>query len=163
MPDWDLLTLGTAFLLAFPVGTLCEYGIHRFVLHSRGETFISRGHGEHHRSNRAGSLLVDFRDFSAGIIPFGWFGFLHSVPAGVAFLAGGFAFVFCLALVHKLNHEHPEIVFWMRPNSHAVHHEQTPRRNYGISSHFWDVVFGTYSPAPQQPAVPHRPDEALTR
>lgn len=145
--DWNPLTLTVAFLLAFPVGTFCEYLIHRFVLHSRIPTFISRGHGVHHTSNAAGTLLVDFRDFSAGLIPFGWLGFLHSVPVGVAFFAGGVGFVFALALIHKWNHEHPGRVFWMRPNSHVTHHNAHPRHNYGITSRFWDVVFGTDAPA----------------
>ena len=140
----DPLTIALAFLLAFPIGTLCEYIIHRFVLHSRLPTFISRGHGKHHESNAAGTLPVDFLDFSAGILPFGWLGFLYTVPAGLAFLCGGFGFVFCLALIHKLNHERPQLIFWMRPNSHTVHHNQHPRRNYGITSYFWDRVFGTY-------------------
>jgi sterol desaturase/sphingolipid hydroxylase (fatty acid hydroxylase superfamily) len=153
MTEWDPLTLGVAFVLAFPVGTLCEYIIHRFVLHSRVPTFISRGHGKHHESNRAGALLVDFRDFSAGILPFGWLGFLFGIPPGVAFLTGGFCFVFCLALIHKLNHTCPELIFWMRPNSHTVHHEQHPGHNYGITSHFWDLVFGTYA-RPGEERVP---------
>ena len=141
----DPYAFAAAFLLAFPIGTLAEYLIHRFVLHSRIQTFISRGHGQHHKSNAAGSIAVDFRDFSSGILPFGWLGFAHSVPAGLAFLAGAFAFVFCLTVIHKWNHEHPERIFWMRPNSHVTHHEWGRRRNFGITSHFWDRIFGTFA------------------
>jgi sterol desaturase/sphingolipid hydroxylase (fatty acid hydroxylase superfamily) len=33
----------------------------------------------------------------------------------------------------------------MSPNSHALHHDSTPRHNFGIVTRFWDVVFGTYA------------------
>lgn len=39
----------------------------------------------------------------------------------------------------------PRLVFWMRPNSHAPRHGETPRRNFGFVTRFWDVVFGTYA------------------
>jgi sterol desaturase/sphingolipid hydroxylase (fatty acid hydroxylase superfamily) len=134
-----------AFGLAFPVGTLVEYGLHRFVLHSPSRTFISRRHRLHHKSNLADTLWGDFRDFLPGMVPFCWFGFLHSTAVGVAFLLGGVAYVLLLASVHKLSHERPWLVFWMSPNSHALHHGDTPRQNFGIVTRFWDHVFGTYA------------------
>ncbi|MBA4192050.1 MAG: hypothetical protein C0467_29075 [Planctomycetaceae bacterium] len=134
-----------AFMLAFPAGTLVEYVLHRFVLHARSRTFIARRHRLHHKSNRADSLWGDFRDFLPGMTPFCWFGFLHSTTAGLAFLVGGVAYVFLLALVHTLSHNRPRLVFWMRPNSHVLHHGETPRHNFGFVTRFWDVVFGTYA------------------
>lgn len=134
-----------AFSLAFPAGTLVEYVLHRFVLHSHSRTLISRRHRLHHKSNRADTLWGDFRDFCPGMVPFCWFGFLHSTVAGVAFLLGGVVYVFILALVHKLSHERPRLVFWMNPNAHEFHHGDTPRLNFGIVSRFWDRVFGTYA------------------
>ena len=144
MGPTDPAVLLVAFALAFPVGTLAEYVLHRFVLHSHSRTFVSRRHRLHHKSNLADSLWGDFRDFLPGMVPFCWLGFLHGVPAGLAFLAGGVAYVLLLASVHKLSHERPRLVFWMRPNSHALHHGQTPRHNFGIVTRFWDRVFGTY-------------------
>jgi len=134
-----------AFLVAFPIGTLVEYALHRFVLHSRRLTLIARRHRLHHKSNRADSLWGDFRDFLPGMLPVGWFGFLHSNAAGLAFLLGCVAYVLLLAAVHKLSHERPGIIFWMTPNSHSLHHGTTPRYNFGIITRIWDVVFGTYA------------------
>lgn len=141
--DW--VVAAVAFTLAFPTGTLVEYGLHRFLLHSRSRNFISHRHRLHHKSNCADSLWGDFRDFSPGMVPFCWFGFVHSTVAGMAFLCGGVAYVFFLALVHKLSHERPRLVFWMNPNAHDLHHGTTHRLNFGIVTRFWDRVFGTYA------------------
>jgi sterol desaturase/sphingolipid hydroxylase (fatty acid hydroxylase superfamily) len=141
----DLLVGAVAFLIALPVGTLIEYILHRFVLHARSRTFITRRHRLHHKSNAADTLWGDFRDFMPGMVPFCWLGFLHSVAAGVGFALGGVAYIFILALVHKLSHERPKLVFWMVHNAHELHHGETPRQNYGIVTRFWDRVFRTYA------------------
>jgi ubiquitin-conjugating enzyme E2 variant len=149
-----------AFSLAFPVGTLVEYVLHRFLLHSHSRTFISRRHRLHHKSNRADTLWGDFRDFLPGMLPFCWLGFLHSPAAGAAFLVGGVSYVLLLATVHKLSHERPRLVFWMSTNSHGLHHGETPRHNFGIVIRFWDVVFGTYSnERPPNASPPEPPGE----
>jgi sterol desaturase/sphingolipid hydroxylase (fatty acid hydroxylase superfamily) len=145
MESADLKVVVVAFLLAFPAGTLVEYVLHRFLLHARTRSFITRRHRLHHKSNDADTLWGDFRDFLPGMVPFGWLGFVYNVPAGLAFLFGGFVYVFLLASVHKLSHERPRLIFWMSPNSHALHHGETPRHNFGIVTRFWDVIFGTYA------------------
>jgi len=144
----ELSVAAVAFLLALPTGTLVEYALHRFVLHAPSRTYVTHRHRVHHKSNAADTLWGDFRDFLPGMAPFGWLGFLHGAAAGVGFLAGGVTYVFLLALVHKLSHERPALVFWMSPNSHELHHGGTPRHNFGILTRFWDVVFGTYSNGP---------------
>jgi sterol desaturase/sphingolipid hydroxylase (fatty acid hydroxylase superfamily) len=141
----DLSTACAGFLCALPTGTLVEYVLHRFVLHAPRRSFVTHRHRMHHKENEADTLWGDFRDFLPGMVPFCWFGFLHSVSAGIGFLLGGVAYVFVLASVHKLSHERPWLIFWMSPNSHELHHGETPRHNFGIVTRFWDVVFGTYS------------------
>jgi sterol desaturase/sphingolipid hydroxylase (fatty acid hydroxylase superfamily) len=138
-------TLAVPFIVALAGGTLVEYVLHRFLLHARSRTCITRRHRLHHKSNRADTLWGDFRDFLPGMVPFCWLGFLHSPTAGVGFLLGGVAYVFLLALVHKLSHERPRLIFWMSANAHALHHGETPRHNFGIVTRFWDIVFGTYA------------------
>ena len=134
-----------AFLVALPTGTLVEYVLHRFLLHARTHTFITRRHRLHHKSNLADTLWGDFRDFLPGMFPFCLLGFLHNPTAGVGFFLGCVTYIFLLALVHKLSHERPRLIFWMSPNAHALHHGETPRHNFGIVTRFWDVVFGTYA------------------
>lgn len=145
MIAFDPLAALVGFLLALPTGTLVEYGLHRFLLHAPRKSFVTHRHRMHHKANAADTLWGDFRDFFPGMIPFCWFGFLHSVSAGVGFVFGGVFYVFVLALVHKLSHERPRLIFWMSPNSHALHHDETPRHNFGIVTRFWDVVFSTYA------------------
>ena len=155
--DW--VAAVAAFLVALPVGTLVEYLLHRFVLHARSRTFITRRHRFHHKANEADTVWGDFRDFLVGILPFGWLGFLFGAAAGVGFLLGCVAYVFFLALVHTLSHERPRLIFWMSPNGHALHHVETPRHNFGIVTRFWDRVFGTYAdhrPAARQSKEPPR-------
>lgn len=145
MSPHDWVAAVVAFLVAFPTGTLAEYLLHRFLLHARSRTFIVRRHRLHHKSNQADTLWGDFRDFLPGMLPFCWLGFLHGPAAGVGFSLGAVGYVFLLALVHKLSHERPRLIFWMSPNSHTLHHGATPRHNFGIVTRFWDVVFGTYA------------------
>jgi sterol desaturase/sphingolipid hydroxylase (fatty acid hydroxylase superfamily) len=148
-----LRAVAVAFVVAFPVSSLVEYFLHRFVLHSRRLSRITRRHRMHHKSNRADTLWGDFRDFLPGIVPICWLGFLHSTAAGLAFLLGSLAYVFMLAAVHKLSHERPRVIFWMSPNSHALHHGETPRHNFGVVTRIWDRVFGTH--ANQRPQHPN--------
>jgi sterol desaturase/sphingolipid hydroxylase (fatty acid hydroxylase superfamily) len=144
IPAWAC-ALVLSSLLALLLGTLVEYLLHRFLLHARSRNFITRRHRLHHKSNRADTLWGDFRDFLPGMVPFCWLGFLHSPAGGVGFLFGGVVYVFVLALVHKLSHEGPHLIFWMSPNAHALHHDEAPCCNFGIVTRFWDVVFGTYA------------------
>jgi len=44
---------------------------------------------------------------------------------------------------------------WMRLH-HCQHHFHTPRRNFGVTSIFWDRAFGTYDPIKTPVAVPER-------
>jgi len=148
MTETDLCAAAIGFALALPVGTLTEYLLHRFVLHSRWRSRITRRHRMHHKANDSDTLWGDFRDFLPGLLPVGWLGFVWSAAAGVGFVLGGVAYVFGLALVHKLSHERPRLVFWMRANAHALHHSGTPRCNYGVVTRFWYRVFGTYSSGP---------------
>jgi sterol desaturase/sphingolipid hydroxylase (fatty acid hydroxylase superfamily) len=53
-------------------------------------------------------------------------------------------YVFLLALVHKLSHDRPGLISWLPRTVHELHHEETPRANFGITTRFWDVVFRTY-------------------
>ena len=146
-----------AFALAFPVGTLVEYILHRWVLHTRLFSFISHRHRMHHKSNEADTWWGEFRDFALASLPFSWIGFFHSTVAGFAFLVGGVSYALLMAVIHKLSHEHPKLLFWMHPPGHELHHGETPRHNFGIVTRFWDHVFGTY--ANERPARRQRAGE----
>jgi sterol desaturase/sphingolipid hydroxylase (fatty acid hydroxylase superfamily) len=82
-----------------------------------------------------------------------WFGFLWSVNAGLGFAVGGVAFAAWAAYNHQIQHENPELCFWLWRPVHYLHHrDKMWHTNFGISSGVWDRVFGTYKWAEWKPA-----------
>jgi sterol desaturase/sphingolipid hydroxylase (fatty acid hydroxylase superfamily) len=54
-----------------------------------------------------------------------------------------------------VQHEKPELVFWLPRPVHHLHHSQKMwHHNFGILVDFWDRVFGTYKPVDPQPHEP---------
>jgi sterol desaturase/sphingolipid hydroxylase (fatty acid hydroxylase superfamily) len=59
--------------------------------------------------------------------------------------AGSFAYAAFAAYAHQIQHEWPELVFWMHPPVHTVHHNyEMWKKNFGIGVDVWDKIFGTY-------------------
>ncbi len=138
-----------AFLLAVIIGTLLEYWVHR-LMHWR--FFLGRRHAEHHRRGTGQGVVGEFFDYTIGVVPVLWVGFLYSLPAGIGFVAGGLGYAVFAAYSHQLQHERPELCFWLRRPVHYLHHHQHMwRHNFGISLDIWDRVFGTYKPVAWQP------------
>jgi sterol desaturase/sphingolipid hydroxylase (fatty acid hydroxylase superfamily) len=144
MPVWL-----TAFLVALVVGSLVEYWGHR-VMHA---WLLKKKHAEHHRDGFGQGWLWEFFDYFTGTIPLMPLGLIHSVEAGSGFAAGGVAFAAFAAYSHQLQHEMPELCFWMRRPVHYIHHKDHMwRANFGISLDIWDRVFGTYKATEWKPA-----------
>jgi sterol desaturase/sphingolipid hydroxylase (fatty acid hydroxylase superfamily) len=137
-------TLVAFFLAALAIGSVVEYFVHRFVLHSRFRFWMIRRHKLHHKTYVRYSIASEFLGFFPPAVPLLWIGFVHSAPAGLAFAAGTVAYVLAVAVVHKWSHEAPHRLFWMHPAVHGVHHECGAGWNYGVVTPFWDRVFGTY-------------------
>lgn len=149
-PDLDLL-----LALGVPAGivlwSFLEYVLHRFAFHeARGSNYGSREHLRHHGSDDtvleswylswAGVLLVSF-----GLVP--GLGHLLSVPQ----LAWG------VGLGHLLGYGFYDWIHWRahrRPvrnayeaavrKHHFIHHFHAPMHNHGVTTPFWDHVFGTF-------------------
>jgi sterol desaturase/sphingolipid hydroxylase (fatty acid hydroxylase superfamily) len=150
VPEWF-----TAFLIALMVGSLVEYWGHR-AMHT---ILLKKKHAEHHRDGDGQGWFWEFVDYTVGVIPILPLGFIYSTPAGIGFAAGGLAYAAFAAYSHQLQHERPELCFWMVRPCHAIHHEQHLwKSNFGISLDLWDRVFGTYkkvdwSPPPRERCV----------
>src|SRR5262245_16002143 len=57
------------------------------------------------------------------------------------------------AYTHKLSHERPEMVFWLRFPSHYMHHYHNMwHHNFGTTTLLWDRLFGTYKDVEWKPA-----------
>jgi sterol desaturase/sphingolipid hydroxylase (fatty acid hydroxylase superfamily) len=137
-----MLIVLLAFLAAVVGGTLLEYVGHR-LMHAR--LLLSRRHAEHHQDGHGQGVLGEFIDYSVPVLILLWIGFLHSIAAGVSFALGGLAYAALAAYAHQVQHERPELVFWLPRPVHYLHHTHHMwRHNFGILVDFWDRVFGTY-------------------
>ena len=139
----------------FAVGTLGEYLMHRFMHDGR---VLQRVHGRHHLLGVGQGWLGELLDYSRGGVPaavalaapFCWPLRLPSVGLGLAVGAG--LHMAAAAYSHQVQHERPELVFWMRKPVHHLHHRHRMwKTNFGISTDFWDRVFGTYEDTPWNP------------
>ena len=64
---WQALAEGiVAFLIAFTLGTLVEYSVHR-LMHNR--TLLGKKHAEHHRDGWGQGWLGEFWDYFIGTVP----------------------------------------------------------------------------------------------
>jgi len=128
--------------MAVFVASLAEYWVHRLM---HGGVVLGRKHLEHHRDGWAQGWLGEFRDYWSGSLVAIWAGFLYSLPAGIGFVAGTTLYAAAAAYSHQLQHERPELCFWLpRPVHHLHHRHRMWRHNFGITLDLWDRVFGTY-------------------
>ena len=140
---WQALAEGgVAFVSAFLIGTLVEYLVHR-LMHDR--RLLGKKHAEHHRDGWGQGWLGEFGDYFLPTVLVIWVGFLYSIGAGIGWALGGFVYAALAAYAHQLQHEYPDLVFWMPRPVHTLHHKHHMwKNNFGILVDWWDRVFGTY-------------------
>ena len=141
-----LLYLGGMFFW-----TLFEYLAHRFLFHwitesPRAQKFVYIMHGNHHHYPRDRDRL--FMPPLPSLV-------LASVIFGIMYLAmGRYALPFfpgfmlgylLYASMHYAIHAWNPPFRWMKPlwRNHHLHHYKNEERGFGVSSTFWDHVFGT--------------------
>ncbi|MGE3176321.1 MAG: sterol desaturase family protein [Vicinamibacterales bacterium] len=133
--------------------TLIEYLLHRFVLH--GLRPFSRWHANHHQRPRAlicaptilSATLVVVLVFLPALL---WAGLWRACAFTLGVVAGYLAY----AITHHATHHWRAGSEWLkrRRRWHALHHRRTGHPgHYGVTSAFWDHVFGSarVSPAPE--------------
>ena len=154
-PGLQLELLALA-LLGLAGWTAIEYAIHRFVLH--GLAPFKRWHEEHHQ--RPTALIGAPTILSASLI-FGLV-FLPALALGgpwraCALTLGVLTGYLLYAITHHAAHHWPAESAWLkrRKRWHALHHHDAGRRGgYGVTSAFWDHVFGSARPTASSPAEP---------
>jgi 4-hydroxysphinganine ceramide fatty acyl 2-hydroxylase len=156
---WKSFAIGTPvstfvilFLFGLAVWTLFEYLLHRFVFHftPRGEfqervSFLF--HGVHHQYPNDKKRLVMPITLSLAIgvllfaLSFPLFGpWVWAYSAG--FAVGYLAYDMTHYSIHHFRH--PKAKWFKRLwKSHLDHHFRDSSKGYGVSSSFWDRVFGT--------------------
>lgn len=142
--DISVWLLATAAGLA--IWTLIEYVVHRFVFHQM--PIFSPMHDAHHQAPLAYvgtptwvSLLVIF----IGVFVPGWA--LISFNAGNGLAVGVMAGFLWYGIVHHaIHHRKPRIIarrLIITSRRHAQHHYAVEPGNFGVTTLFWDRVFGT--------------------
>ena len=148
LPATTLLFFGGVMLWS-----LLEYGLHRFVFHWRpqgqwGKLFSFMIHGYHHEfpDDKMRLVAPPLMLFSLGTVV----GLLYRLVFGNELWAQVFAgtaagYVAYDWMHYYAHHFHPKggIGNFIR-RYHLMHHFQEGGKRYGISSPFWDLLFGTY-------------------
>lgn len=132
-------------VLGIVVWTAVEYALHRFVMH--GVQPFRRWHALHHE--RPAALICLPTALSAGLIAtlvflpaLAWGGLWRASALTLGVLAGYLAYGLTHHATHHSRSHHP----WIRERRrwHALHHHRGDRAVcYGVSTGFWDRLFGT--------------------
>jgi sterol desaturase/sphingolipid hydroxylase (fatty acid hydroxylase superfamily) len=127
--------------------TFIEYVLHRFVLH--GLRPFKRWHAAHHKRPRAlictptlvSALLICALIFLPALLVGGaW----RACALTIGLLIGYLIY----ALTHHATHHWRADNVWLqhRKHWHALHHHLGQPGHYGVTSSFWDHVFGSLGP-----------------
>lgn len=136
----------TFAVLGLGLWTIVEYGLHRFVLH--GVQPFHRWHLQHHQ--RPLALICAPTILSAtlfGVLVFFPALMLGNLWSACALTLGMLVGYLAYAMTHHATHHWHGNNAWLRHRKrwHALHHfrhiEQPGR--YGVTSAFWDYVFGS--------------------
>src|SRR5450755_1970130 len=148
LPRAQWLEIAALVATGLAAWTAIEYAIHRFVLH--GMQPFRRWHTEHHERPTAlicaptivSALLIATLVFlpawiSAGI----WRASALTLGVLIGYLA--------YAITHHATHHWRANNVWLsrRKRWHALHHHHAVRPHcFGVTSAFWDHVFGSVQP-----------------
>jgi sterol desaturase/sphingolipid hydroxylase (fatty acid hydroxylase superfamily) len=147
----NLLQLGISFFIALVIGSLVEYFVHRLM---HAGVMFHKIHAKHHQLGQGQGWLLEFKDYLLPGLAIIWLGFLMSIPAGIGFAAGCTVYAALAAYAHQVQHERPELTFWLpRPVHHLHHSKRMWHHNFGILVDVWDRVFGTYKPVDDERAA----------
>ncbi len=159
-PPAEYLQIAALAALGLIGWSAIEYAMHRFLLH--GLQPFRRWHEMHHE--RPSALIGTPTIISASLI-----GLLVFLPARLfgslwppcALTLGVLAGYFGYAVTHHATHHWYADNAWLkrRKRWHALHHHQTEHHPsqpgcYGVTSSFWDHVFGTLRQPPKRSVQP---------
>lgn len=152
-----IILIAVAFALGLFLWTFAEYILHRFLFHFPPKTpwqerlsFLF--HGIHHKQPKVKSRLVMPPAVSVplALVFYGIFHLVFSVvltnPGWVSPVFAGFILGYILYdMTHYSTHHIPmkKGYFRMVRQQHMHHHFKTPNQRFGVTTPFWDYVFGT--------------------
>lgn len=142
--------------------TLAEYLLHRYLFHLAAKSAFARKlvyvlHGHHHDypGDQEHLLMPPVPMLGFYVV---FLGLFYLVMGTYAFLwAAGFLCAYVLyASMHYAMHKRkpPKIrYFQLMWRHHNIHHFRHEDKAFGVSSPFWDYVFGTMPPIPNKGKV----------
>jgi len=140
---WYLLII--AFLSGVAIWTLVEYVLHRFVLHH--VPYIKDMHDAHHEDQLA--LIGTPIWISLAImvvvvlVPLSLMTEFHiAIGLACGLMFGHFWYGGVHHILHHWKIEPGTLAFRLK-RRHMLHHHFDEMGNFGVTSGFWDVVFGT--------------------
>lgn len=148
------LTIIALFAFGIFVWTLIEYILHRFVFHYEPKTEFGKRvhfifHGVHHDYPRDSKRLVMVPTVSIPLAIF--FYFLSLLTFGEFYSKPFFAGLVLGYLIYDMMHyalhhfAFKNKLFLELKKHHMRHHYSEPDKAFGVSSPFWDFIFGTIS------------------
>ncbi len=139
------------FLLGGFFWTFFEYIMHRFVFHlasesSRAQKLSYVLHGNHHEFPRDRQRLF-MPPVPSLILASVIFLLMYGIMADYVFMSfPGFLLGYLIygSMHYAIHAWHPPFK-WMKPiwRNHHLHHYKSDDHGFGVSSHFWDRIFGT--------------------
>jgi sterol desaturase/sphingolipid hydroxylase (fatty acid hydroxylase superfamily) len=129
--------------------TFLEYVIHRFLGHKRRKNgLVKKEHMRHHAevhyfAPMYKKLALTLAVFSVSTL---LFGLLFTWTIGFSFSLGLAGMYFLYEITHRRFHiKDPLIRYGLRMRKHHFfHHFGNPKFNHGVTTAFWDRVFGTF-------------------
>ena len=152
----ESVSIAISFLTGIFFWSFFEYFIHRFVFHffaesERAKKIVYVIHGNHHEYPRdkerlfmppVPSLILASVVFSTMYFLFFLFGATGNV---FSFFPGFMLGYLIYGSMHYAIHAWNPPFKWMKPlwRNHHLHHYKNTEMGFGVSSTFWDHVFGT--------------------
>jgi sterol desaturase/sphingolipid hydroxylase (fatty acid hydroxylase superfamily) len=140
--------------------TLSEYLLHRFLGHvHKGRNFFKKEHVRHHSTPHyfAPVYKKGVLAFAVSLALFVSLAFLIGIDRSFFFTAGYTGMYLVYELTHYRYHASEPVPFFINfRKHHFYHHYHNPMVNHGVTSRFWDRVFGTYIPIVDPVKVPKK-------
>ena len=138
-----------AFISGVVLWTLLEYLMHRFLGHEhRGKNFFKAEHGQHHAKYNyfAPAYKKAFMAFVVTVTLFILINAIVTASIALAFLGGFLGMYILYEVTHYRFHIRKPVAkpFIILRKHHFYHHFHNPKTNHGVTSRFWDRVFGTF-------------------
>jgi sterol desaturase/sphingolipid hydroxylase (fatty acid hydroxylase superfamily) len=139
------------FFSGYAFASLGVYWVHRLmhfgVVHAKP-------HIDHHKRNTGQGWFSEFWDYlqpgSIVILIGAGFWYFLSWKASICWIVGNVLCLVFSAFTHEVSHTNPSLIFWSKRPIHYFHHKNKEwNNNFGFTTIFWDVLFGTYKDDPE--------------